>query len=400
VFEAGDMPMSTTTQSATAESLQETLDVSVVIPCLNEAETIATCVRKARRAMERDGLRGEVIVVDNGSSDHSDLIAAEEGARVINETRRGYGNAYLAGFAAARGRSIVMADGDNTYDFDLVGQFVKPLEAGADLVMGSRMKGTIHKGAMPALHRYVGNPILTGILNLMYGSGVSDAHCGMRAFRREALERLDLRMPGMEFASEMVIRASKAGLRIEEIPIEYHPRLGESKLNSFRDGWRHLRFLLVHSPTHLFLVPGVTLLALGLLGMLAVLVNLSFFGRAWDLHAMIAASMATIAGAQVVGLGLGARAYGVHHLGERDPLLERLEGRWRLEHGLLVGGAIFLAGFAIAAAVLITWINRGFGALGEERLAILSLTLIVVGMQVVFTSFLLSIIGLRRRSER
>jgi glycosyltransferase involved in cell wall biosynthesis len=392
--------MSTTTQSATPESLQETLDVSVVIPCLNEAETIATCIRKARRAMERDGLRGEVIVVDNGSSDHSDLIAAEEGARVINETRRGYGNAYLAGFAAARGRSIVMADGDNTYDFDLVGQFVKPLEAGADLVMGSRMKGTIHKGAMPALHRYVGNPILTGILNLMYGSGVSDAHCGMRAFRREALERLDLRMPGMEFASEMVIRASKAGLRIEEIPIEYHPRLGESKLNSFRDGWRHLRFLLVHSPTHLFLVPGVTLLALGLLGMLAVLVNLSFFGRAWDLHAMIAASMATIAGAQVVGLGLGARAYGVHHLGERDPLLERLEGRWRLEHGLLLGGAIFLAGFVIAAAVLITWINRGFGALGEERLAILSLTLIVVGMQVVFTSFLLSIIGLRRRSER
>jgi glycosyltransferase involved in cell wall biosynthesis len=391
--------MSTTTQSATADSLPETLDVSVVIPCLNEAETIATCIRKAKRSMERDGLRGEVIVVDNGSSDQTDLIAAEEGARVISETRRGYGNAYLAGFTAARGRFIVMADGDDTYDFDLVGQFVQPLEAGADLVMGSRLKGTIHKGAMPALHRYIGNPILTGLLNLMYRSGVSDAHCGMRAFRREALERLDLRMPGMEFASEMVIRASKAGLRIEEIPIEYHPRRGESKLKSFRDGWRHLRFLLVHSPTHLFLVPGVTLFALGLLGMLAVLVNLSFFGRAWDLHAMIAASMATIAGAQVVGLGLGARAYGVHHLGERDRLFERFDGRLRLEHGLLAGGGIFLAGLAIAAVVLITWIGRGFGALGEERLAILSLTLIVVGMQVVFTSFLLSIVGLRRRSE-
>jgi glycosyltransferase involved in cell wall biosynthesis len=391
--------MSTTTQSATADSLPETLDVSVVIPCLNEAETIATCIRKAKRSMERDGLRGEVIVVDNGSSDQTDLIAAEEGARVISETRRGYGNAYLAGFTAARGRFIVMADGDDTYDFDLVGQFVQPLEAGADLVMGSRLKGTIHKGAMPALHRYIGNPILTGLLNLMYRSGVSDAHCGMRAFRREALERLDLRMPGMEFASEMVIRASKAGLRIEEIPIEYHPRRGESKLKSFRDGWRHLRFLLVHSPTHLFLVPGVTLFAIGLLGMLAVLVNLSFFGRAWDLHAMIAAAMATIAGAQVVGLGLGARAYGVHHLGERDRLFERFDGRLRLEHGLLAGGGIFLAGLAIAAVVLITWIGRGFGALGEERLAILSLTLIVVGMQVVFTSFLLSIVGLRRRSE-
>jgi glycosyltransferase involved in cell wall biosynthesis len=393
------MPMTTTTQSATTESARETLDVSVVIPCLNEAETIATCVRKARGAMERDGLTGEVIVVDNGSSDHSDLIAAEEGARVINETRRGYGNAYLAGFAAARGRFIVMADGDNTYDFDLVGQFVKPLEAGADFVMGSRLKGTIHKGAMPALHRYVGNPVLTGILNLFYRSGVSDAHCGMRAFRRDALERLDLRMPGMEFASEMVIRASKAGLRIEEIPIEYHPRLGESKLNSFRDGWRHLRFLLVHSPTHLFLVPGIALFALGLLGMLAVLADVSFFGRAWDLHAMIAASMMAIAGTQVMALGLVARAYSVHHLGDEDRLFERYDGKVRLEHGLLAGAAIFLAGFAIGLAVLVTWINRGFGALGEERLAVLSLTLIVVGMQVVFTSFLLSIVGLRRRER-
>jgi glycosyltransferase involved in cell wall biosynthesis len=393
------MPMSTTTQSAATEPALETLDVSVVIPCLNEAETIATCIRKARGAMERDGLSGEVIVVDNGSTDHSDLIAAEEGARVINERRRGYGNAYLAGFAAARGRFIVMADGDNTYDFDLVGQFVKPLEAGADFVMGSRLKGTIHKGAMPALHRYVGNPVLTGILNLFYRSGVSDAHCGMRAFRRDALERLDLRMPGMEFASEMVIRASKAGLRIEEIPIEYHPRLGESKLNSFRDGWRHLRFLLVHSPTHLFLVPGIALFALGLLGMLAVLADVSFFGRAWDLHAMIAASMMAIAGTQVMALGLVARAYSVHHLGDEDRLFERYDGKVRLEHGLLAGAAIFLAGFAIGVAVLVTWINRGFGALGEERLAVLSLTLIVVGMQVVFTSFLLSIVGLRRRGR-
>jgi glycosyltransferase involved in cell wall biosynthesis len=392
--------MSTTTQSATTESLPETLDVSVVIPCLNEAETIATCIAKAKRSMERAGLSGEVVVVDNGSSDHSDLIAAENGARVVHERRRGYGNAYLAGFAAARGRYIVMADGDDTYDFDLVSEFVQPLQKGADLVMGSRLKGRIHKGAMPPLHRYLGNPVLTGMLNLMYRSGVSDAHCGMRAFRRDALERLDLRMPGMEFASEMVIRASKAGLRIEEIPIEYHPRRGESKLKSFRDGWRHLRFLLVHSPTHLFLVPGITLFVIGLLGMLAVLVNISFFGREWDLHAMIAAAMATIAGAQIVGLGLGARAYGVHHLGERDRLFERFDGRIGLEHGLLAGAAILLAGIVIAAAVLITWIGRGFGALGEERLAILSLTLIVVGMQVVFTSFLLSIVGLRGRGER
>jgi glycosyltransferase involved in cell wall biosynthesis len=387
------------TTGATAEAGERALDVSVVIPCLNEAETIATCIRKAKKAMDRDGLAGEVIVVDNGSTDHSDLIAAGEGARVVNESRRGYGNAYLAGFAAARGRYIVMADGDDTYDFDLVGEFVHPLETGADMVMGSRLKGTIHKGAMPPLHRYLGNPVLTGILNLFYRTGVSDAHCGMRAFRRDALEQLDLRMPGMEFASEMVIRASKAGLRIEEIPIEYHPRLGESKLQSFRDGWRHLRFLLVHSPTHLFLLPGGLLFGIGLLALVAILSDVNFFGRQWDLHAMIAASMLTIAGAQVVGLGVGARAYGVHHLGERDRLFERLDGRIGLEHGLLAGFVLLLAGFGIGLGVLITWINRGFGALGDERLAVFSLTLIVVGLQVVFTSFLLSIVGLRRRNE-
>jgi glycosyltransferase involved in cell wall biosynthesis len=290
----------------------------VVIPCLDEAETIGVCVHKARRAMHRQRLEGEVIVVDNGSGDGSPEIASWAGARVVHETRRGYGSAYLAGFSAARGRYIVMGDGDNTYDFDLVGRFIEPLERGADMVIGSRLKGRIHKGAMPALHRYVGNPVLTGILNLFYRSGVSDAHCGMRAFKREALESLDLRMPGMEFASEMVIRASKAGLRMEEIPIEYHPRRGESKLNSFRDGWRHLRFLLVHSPTHLFLLPGASMLVVGFLAMTAVLANLSFLGRQWDLHAMIAAAMLAIAGAQVIGLGLGARAYGVHHLSERE----------------------------------------------------------------------------------
>jgi glycosyltransferase involved in cell wall biosynthesis len=391
--------MATATETAAPDRRQETLDVSVVIPCLDEAETIGVCVRKAKQAIEREHLAGEVIVVDNGSSDGSPGIASAEGARVVHERRRGYGNAYLAGFAAARGRYIVMGDGDDTYDFDLVGQFVEPLTGDADLVIGSRLKGRIHKGAMPALHRYVGNPILTGVLNLFYGSGVSDAHCGMRAFRREALEQLDLRMPGMEFASEMVIRASKLGLRIEEIPIEYHPRVGESKLKSLRDGWRHLRYLLVFSPTHLFLVPGGALFLGGLVGMLAVLVNLNVFGRQWDLHAMIAAAMFAIAGVQVIGLGLGARAYGVNHLGERDRLLERWGPRLRLEHGLLIGLLLLLVGVGIATSILITWIGRGFGALGDERLAVLSLTLIMVGTQVVFTSFLVSIIGLRRRGR-
>jgi len=385
------------TATATPQLDQATLDVSVVIPCLNEAETIAACIRKAKGAIERRGLAGEVIVVDNGSTDGSPQLATAEGADVIQEPRRGYGNAYLAGLAAARGRYIVMGDGDDTYNFDEVDRFVDALDNGADLVMGSRLKGRIHKGAMPMLHRYVGNPVLTRVLNRFYGSGVSDAHCGMRALRRDTLDSLDLRMPGMEFASEMVIRASKAGLRIEEIPIEYHVRRGESKLNSFRDGWRHLRFLLVHSPTHLFLAPGIALFAAGLLAMIAILADINLLGRQWDLHSMIAAAMVSIAGVQVVSLGLVARTYGVHHLDEQDRLFDRFDGRLRLEHGLVAGTVTLLAGLVVWIAVLIRWVDRGFGELSEEKLAVLSLTLIVVGLQVVFTSFLLSIVGLRRR---
>jgi len=390
------MPTITSTAQA-PRFATETVDVSVVIPCLNESETIATCIIKARRSMERAGLHGEVVVADNGSMDGSPEIAATAGARVVHETRKGYGSAYLAGFAAARGRFIVMGDGDDTYDFDEVDRFVEPLMDGADMVMGSRLRGTIHKGAMPPLHRYVGNPVLTGILNLFYRSGVSDAHCGMRAFRRDALRSLDLRTSGMEFASEMVIRASKAGLKIDEIPIEYHPRRGESKLSTWSDGWRHLRFLLIHSPTHLFTIPGAVMSVIGLIAMVGVLANFSVLGREWDIHAMIAGAMLVIAGSQAVALGLVARAYGVHHLGEHDPLFERDDGRFTLERGILAGGALILVGLVIGAVIVAQWINRGFGALGEEHLAVFSLTLVVVGIQTIFTSFLLSIVALDRQ---
>ena len=238
--------------------------VSVVIPCLNEAENIARCVTAARDVLAEHGIDGEVVVADNASEDDSARLAAEAGARVVHEPRRGYGSAYLAGFQAARGRYIVMADADLTYDFREIPRFVEALEDGGELVMGDRMDN-IRPGAMPWLHRYVGNPVLTGVLNLFFRTGVSDAHCGMRAIRRDVLPVLDLRTTGMEFASEMVIRAAKEGLDIRQFPIEYHPRSGESKLSSFRDGWRHLRFLLVHSPTHLFLVPGAILALLGVL---------------------------------------------------------------------------------------------------------------------------------------
>jgi glycosyltransferase involved in cell wall biosynthesis len=370
--------------------------VSVVIPCLNEAESIQTCVSQSLEALRSAGIEGEVVVADNGSTDGSAELARAAGAVVVEESRRGYGSAYLAAFSAARGDYLVMLDADLTYPIDDIPRFVAELDKGADLVMGDRMEN-IQPGAMHWMHRYVGNPVLTGTLNLFFQTGVRDAHCGMRAVRRDVLPALDLRTTGMEFASEMVIRAAKADLAIKDIPIEYHPRAGESKLSRFRDGWRHLRFLLVHSPTHLFVIPGVALAAIGFLTMLAVLGDINILGRTWELHTMVLGSLLTIVGTQVVALGLCAHAYGIYFMQEREPWFERMRDRFRLEHGLIVGGAITLVGLAFAAAIVIQWMNRGLGELGEEQLAVFAATLIVVGIQVFFSSFLLSILGLRRR---
>ncbi len=369
--------------------------VSVVIPCLNEAVNIEACVISARKAMDDAGIVGEVVVVDNASEDDSAALAAKSGARVISEPRRGYGSAYLAGFAAARGTYIVMGDADLTYDFAEIPHFLEHLEAGAELVMGDRMKN-IQPGAMPWHHRYIGNPVLTGILNTFYRTGVSDAHCGMRALRRDVLPRLDLRTTGMEFASEMVIRAAKENLRISEFPIHYHPRGGESKLSSLRDGWRHLRFLLVHSPTHLFVIPGLVMTVLGTIIVGLVVARLQVLGRAYDLHTEVAGALLMIIGVQILALGLCAHAYGAYFMGEKDAWFDRMRARYRLEHGLALGGAIAFAGFAVGATIVGIWVDRGLGALSEERLAVLAATLLIVGVQIFFSSFLLSILGLRR----
>jgi glycosyltransferase involved in cell wall biosynthesis len=370
--------------------------VSVVIPCLNEAGTIQECVNRASVALDGKGLEGEIIVVDNGSEDGSGPLAAAAGALVVHEPERGYGSAYLAGLAAARGRYIVMADADLTYDFAEIPRFLAALEAGADVVIGNRMRN-IHPGAMPWHHRYIGNPLLSGFLNLLFNTGVHDAHCGMRAVRREVLPRLDLRTTGMEFASEMVIRAAKEKLDVRQFPIEYHPRAGESKLSSFRDGWRHLRFLLVHSPNHLFILPGALMAAIGAIVELIVIARLGVFGREWDIHALIAGSLLAIVGTQVVALGICAHAYATYFMGEEDRWFDRMRARYKLEHGLLLGGTLAFTGFVIGTVIVIDWISRGFGALSEERLAVLAATLIIVGIQIFFSSFLLSILGLRRR---
>src|SRR5438270_2782270 len=370
--------------------------VSVVIPCLNESENIEACVTAARRALDAMDVPGEVVVADNSSEDDSARIAERAGARVVVERRRGYGSAYLAGFGAARGRYIVMADADLTYDFKEIPRFVTALAEGAEMVIGDRMDN-IQPGAMPWLHRYVGNPILTGLLNLFFRTGINDAHCGMRALRRDVLPRLDLRTTGMEFASEMVIRASKENLKIAEFPIEYRPRGGESKLSSFRDGWRHLRFLLVHSPNHLFIVPGAVLAGFGTLIIIVVESGLTLFGRAWGVHAIIGGALLMIVGTQVLALGLCAHAYGTYFMGSQDAWFDRMRARFRLEHGLLLGSAFLLVGLVMGAIIVATWIAHGLGSLADERLAVVAASLMIVGIQIFFYSFLLSILGLRRR---
>jgi glycosyltransferase involved in cell wall biosynthesis len=368
--------------------------VSVVIPCLNEAETIAECVSQARSALDANGLAGEVIVVDNGSTDGSGDLARDAGGNVVEEPRRGYGSAYLAGLAAAQGDYVVMVDADLTYDFGEIPAFVRELEAGADVVIGNRMQN-IKPGAMPLLSR-LGNPLLSGFLNVLHRTNVHDAHSGMRALRRDVVPLLNLRTVGMEFASEMVIRATREHLDVREVPIALHPRVGTSKLSPFRDGWRHLRVILVYNPTFLFIVPGAVMLAAGSIIALLVFLEVPVFGRSLLVHSLIFGCLLILIGVQAIGLGLCARAFGVYFIGERDELLERLRAKLRLEHGLALALLVIVVGLALAGVVIGKWAANGFGELREERLAILAFTVIAVGAQIFFTSFLVSIIGLRR----
>jgi glycosyltransferase involved in cell wall biosynthesis len=370
--------------------------ISVVLPCLNEERAVGQVIDDAWDGLEAAGGDGEVIVVDNGSTDRSVEIAEEHGARVVHESRRGYGSAYLRGLAEARGEIIVMADADGTYPLQDIPRFVEAIDDGADLALGSRFEGQIHQGAMPWAHRWIGNPILTAILNVFFGVRVSDAHCGMRAVRASALTELRLHSTGMEFASEMILKAAKRGLEVADLPIEYHPRIGESKLQTWRDGWRHLRFMLIHSATFLFLIPGTVLLVLGL----AVLIPMSFgpttfFGLTLYIHTMIIASTATLVGAQIVQMGLFARTYAVLYLGDRDRMLEWVWKHFRLEHGLILGGLLALGGFGVLLGIFVEWATSGYGELAETYLALLGLTLAGLGVQTVFASFFLSVLGLR-----
>jgi len=371
--------------------------VSVVIPCLDEAETIAECVTSARTVLDESGLDGEVIVVDNGSTDGSGQLARAAGAIVVDEPRRGYGSAYLAGLAAAQGDYVVMLDADLTYDFREIPRFVQSLDEGAQLVVGNRMS-SIAPGAMPLLSR-LGNPLLSGFLNVLHRTNIRDVHCGMRALRRDVLPALNLRTVGMEFASEMVIRATRERLDVRELPIELHPRVGTSKLSPFRDGWRHLRVILVYHPTFLFLVPGAIMFLAGSLITLLVFVHVPLFGRNLYTHSLIVGCLLILLGVQAIGLGLTARAFGVYFISEQDVLFQKLRSRLRLEHGLALAALVAIGGLTLVGIVIGRWASTGFGTLREERLAILAATVISVAAQIFFTSFLVSIIGLRRRRD-
>ena len=368
----------------------------MVIPCLNEEEAVGRVVEQAKAGLERSGHTGEVIVVDNGSTDRSAGVAATHGARVVSEPQRGYGSAYLAGLAAARGEFVVMGDADDTYPLQDLGGFVERLEQGDDLVIGSRFNGEIHRGAMPWRNRYIGNPVLTGLLNVLFGVKVSDAHCGMRAARRDALERLDLHSTGMEFASEMVFKAYRRGLSVSEIPIDYYPRTGESKLRPSRDAWRHVRFMLLYSPSWLYLVPGGALVLLGIAGMLLLASGpIDVLGRSWQIHTMLGFVALTLVGAQIVQIGVFARTYARVQIGEHDPLLDRLGRHLRLEHGLLAGGAIVLGSLAGLAWIVGAWAAEGFGPLSHEYATALLTTFFGLGVQIVFASFFLALLTMK-----
>jgi glycosyltransferase involved in cell wall biosynthesis len=374
--------------------------VSVVIPCLNEEEAVGNVVDQAYEGIRTSGRTGEVIVVDNGSTDRSVEIAHEHGAIVVTEERRGYGSAYLAGLDAARGEYLVMGDADDTYPMNDLGGFIDRLEAGDDLVIGSRFEGTIHGDAMPFLNRFVGNPILTGMLNVLFGVKVSDAHCGMRAIRREALPVLDLHSTGMEFASEMVFKAYRRGLAVSEVPIDYYPRVGESKLNRFGDAWRHVRFMLLYSPSWLYLVPGGLLLLLGFAGMVLLASGpIDILGHTWQIHTMLGFVAITLIGAQVVQLGVFARTYARVRIGERDALLERLGRGITLEHGLLAGSMLVLFALLGLGWVAIEWAQNGFGSLGRAYETALLVTALGLGIQIVFSAFFLALLTMPLRRD-
>src|SRR3984885_7068671 len=380
------------------------IELSVVMPCLNERETVGVCVRKALAALKDAGIPGEVIVADNGSTDGSVELAQAEGARVVNIEQKGYGSALKGGILAARGEYVLMADSDDSYDFSHAPRFVTQLRTGSDLVMGNRFQGGISDQAMPFLHRYLGNPVLSGIGRLFFGSSCGDFHCGMRGFRKDSFLQMDIRSTGMEFASEMVVKATLMRMKVSEVPTTLNPdgRNRPPHLRTWRDGWRHLRFLLMYSPRWLFLYPGIVMMLVGLAGCALLLPGRRVFhGIGLDVHTLLYAFVAVLLGFQLIAFGTFTKVFAITEgLLPEDPRLHRVF-RWvTLETGLIVGGLLMLLGVGGSIFAVSDWARGSFGALDTERtlrIVMPSVFSLTMGVQITFSSFFLSILGLRRR---
>ncbi len=377
-----------------SENPMDTPALSVVLPALNEEATIGECIKKIRNVFADLSIDGEIIIADS-SDDRTAVIARDLGATVVRPEKRGYGNAYLAGLSCARGECIVIGDADNTYDFLEIPKLLAPLDAGADMVLGSRLRGEIRPGAMPALHQYVGNPLLTRLLNRVFGIRISDAHTGLRAFRREALERMNLKTGGMEFASEMIIEAAKAGLRIEEVPITYSARVAPSKLQSFSDGWRHVRFMLLYRPIPFITVPGLLFTVFGFF----LMVIFAFRGDVETsfIHSFILAALFFVGGLQALFAGINIAVYSaVQGYGEAGPFVSRLMNYHNLERELLAGILLMAGGGLVGFGILRDWAATGFGPLFQIANAVWALALFLAGMQVVFSGIFTSMMLLKR----
>src|SRR6267378_2635577 len=386
-----------------AEPSLRAVEVSIVMPCLNEAETLGACIQKAQSAIEKDGLSAEIIVADNGSTDGSQAIANELGARLIPVERKGYGSALIGGIQAARGEFVIMGDADDSYDFTAIAPLIARLRDGCDLVVGNRFLGGIEPGAMPWSHRWIGNPVLTFISRVFFHTPVGDAHCGLRGFRKDAFERMKLRATGMEFASEMVIKASLKGMRIAEVPVSLRPdgRSRPPHLRTWRDGWRHLRFMLLFSPRWLFLYPGLALLVVGL-GLSALLVAgpLRIGGIRLDIHTMLVAGFLSMLGYQLVLFAVFTKIFAIRMgFHPEHPVLQTLLRHITLEVGLLAGALMALGGLVALVVAVISWQSVGFGNLNPSttmREVIPAVVLLALGTQTIFASFFISILAIER----
>ena len=388
----------------TNPSGEYTLELSILMPCLNEAETLEICIQKALRSLRELDIAGEVIIADNGSTDGSQDIATRMGARVVPVAAKGYGSALMGGIMAARGVYIIMGDADDSYNFSNLGFFVNKLREGFDLVMGNRFQGGIKPGAMPPLHKYLGNPVLTWVGRLFFASPVGDFHCGLRGFRRDSILKLDLQTTGMEFASEMVVKASVYKLRITEIPTVLSPdgRSRPPHLRTWRDGWRHLRFLLLYSPRWLFLYPGAALMIWGLIIVVWLLPGTQKIGSiSFDVHTLLYGAIAIIIGFQAVTFAFFTKIFAISEkFLPEDPKLNKIFRYVTLETGLIVGVTLILIGIVGSFLSLTIWSETAFGSLDPSktlRLVIPSLTCLTVGLQMVLSSFFLSVLGLKRR---